>query len=314
MQASPSAPADASVKASVSRSSSAVANAATCKVNTITYNRYESCLVADARVDLLRNGRPVGHARFKITQKLTLKQKALKWSESVEIGRATLVNASGIRVGLKVSCGGTCKADNKFPRGRSLGPVISGKVNYSSGVKKNKKDTTAAKYTFTFTKPGFTPGTIEYKSVAFRCDDTFWNQANTRRTLSPGCVYPSFTPTLTTMGTLPNISRHIRNVQAGGGHYGRPGSGKPLHREANQARADQNRQAVCPRGQRPPGPGLSCDEYPFATTREGGTNVPANSRGTAWVPQQEQNQQGGRITTFHKKERVIDRDAFWVKV
>ncbi|WP_437112333.1 NucA/NucB deoxyribonuclease domain-containing protein [Streptomyces cinnamoneus] len=119
--------------------------------------------------------------------------------------------------------------------------------------------------------------------VSYRCDYTFWNRANIRRTLSPGCVFPGFTPTMTTMQALPEIAKNIRGVQARGGHYGKPGSGHPLHREANDATADANRQKVCPRGQTPPRAGLSCDEYPFATTKEGGHNVPAGSRGTAWV-------------------------------
>ncbi|MGV9567551.1 NucA/NucB deoxyribonuclease domain-containing protein [Streptomyces sp. NPDC003480] len=116
------------------------------------------------------------------------------------------------------------------------------------------------------------------------------------------------------MQALPDIAANIRSIQARGGHYGKPGSGHPLHREANETVADNQRNAVCPRGQRPPRPGLSCDEYPLATTKEGGLNLPAGSRGTAWVPQQEQNQQGGRVTTFHKKQRVLDGDAFWVAV
>ncbi len=285
-----------------------------CERGKAYYTRYQSCIVVGATVTLLRNGRPVGNAKFDITHKMTLKQKSLKWSESVKIGKARLVNASGVTVRLKVTCGGKCKPDNRFPRGRKLGREFSGKVNYQDKVAKLKKDNTSAKYVFTFTKPGYSPGGFNYRSVPFRCDDTFWNRQHTRRTLSAGCAFHTFIPVMTTMRTLPEIAKNIRKVQSGGGHYGRIGSGKPLHREADQQAITDNRNKVCPRGQTPPRPGLSCDEYPFATTREGGHHVPANSRGTAWVPEEEQNKQGGRVTTFHKKERIVHRDAFWVSV
>ncbi|MFE7430605.1 hypothetical protein [Streptomyces sp. NPDC057545] len=38
--------------------------------------------------------------------------------------------------------------------------------------------------------------------------------ANTRRILSPGCVFPKYMPTLTTMSTLPEIAK---NIPAGSG-------------------------------------------------------------------------------------------------
>ncbi|MGA4867289.1 NucA/NucB deoxyribonuclease domain-containing protein [Streptomyces lavendulocolor] len=290
------------------------ARAVSCQINRVVYNRFEACAVADATVTLLRNGRPVGNAKFKITNRMTLQHKKLKWSEATSISKATLVNASGIRASLAVSCAGKCKATSSFPVGRTLGSsAINGSVGYTSSVQKNKHDATAAKYTFTFTKPGFTPGVISYSSLKFRCDDTFWNKANTARTLSPGCVFPSFTSTMTTMQSLPGISQNIKNVQSRGRKLGAPG-GAVIRREAREAKIQANRNAVCPSSQRPPSPGLSCDEYPFASTLEGGVNVPANSRGTAWVPIDEQRKQGGRIQTFHKKERILHGDGFWVKV
>ncbi|MER6916051.1 NucA/NucB deoxyribonuclease domain-containing protein [Streptomyces sp. NPDC000594] len=311
--AAPSAPAS-SIKVEVrqARQGLAAPAAVKCKVNHIVYNRYESCTTADVELTLLRNGQPVGSATFKITHTMTLKQKSLKWSETTGISKATLVNANGVKVTYKAKCGKPCAADNKFPKDRSLGPAISGKVNYTSGVKKNKKHTTESSYTFTFTKAGFTPAVLKYKSLKYRCDDTFWNTRNDRRTLSPGCAYPSYIPTITTMANLPGISQNIKNVQSRGLKLGVP-NGSVLRREADETRRNANRRAVCG-GLASPGPGLSCDGYPFASTLEGGTNVPANSRGIAWVPVDEQNKQGGRIGSFYKKFRVVHADGFWVKV
>ncbi|WJV51761.1 NucA/NucB deoxyribonuclease domain-containing protein [Streptomyces flavofungini] len=289
------------------------AAAVPCERGKAIYNRFESCTVVSAKVNVLKNGRPVGSATFDITHKMTLKRKSLKWSESVKVGTARLVgNARGVKVGLSVKCGGKCKATNRFPRGRSLGASISGKVAYQDKVAKLKKDSTSSKYTYTFTKAGYTPGGFNYRTVPYRCDDTFWS--GSALLMKAGCVFHTYIPVMTTMSTLPDIARNIRTVQAGGGHYGRIGSGKPLHREADKVIAKKNRDKVCPPGQTPPRPGLSCDEYPFASTREGGHNVSADSRGTAWVPEDQQDAQGGRIQGFHKQARVLNRDAYWVKV
>ncbi|MFB6614698.1 NucA/NucB deoxyribonuclease domain-containing protein [Streptomyces sp. NPDC056367] len=63
----------------------------------------------------------------------------------------------------------------------------------------------------------------------------------------------------------------------------------------------------------PPSPGLSCDEYPFASTKEGGTTLGTFYRGWAWVPRAEQNSQGGLLISFYRTNRVLEDDPFWVK-
>jgi hypothetical protein len=42
--------------------------------------------------------------------------------------------------------------------------------------------------------------------------------------------------------------------------------------------------------------------------------VSAKNRGMAWVPATEQNQQGAYVKNFYYANRVLDHDAFWVKV
>jgi hypothetical protein len=118
------------------------------------------------------------------------------------------------------------------------------------------------------------------------------------------------------MTTLPDIAKNIRSIQTKGpGHYGRPGSGHPLHRLVNSTKQNANYNAVCGRKVRGPAPaGKSCDEYPFKTTYEGGTALSASNRGWAWVPTGEQNSQGGLVRSFYYASRVLDHDAFWVKV
>jgi Deoxyribonuclease NucA/NucB len=109
---------------------------------------------------------------------------------------------------------------------------------------------------------------------------------------------------------------NIRRIQTRGpGHYGRPGSGHPLHRLTNTAQQEKNYRAVCGRSVvGPPPKGKSCDEYPFKSTYEGGTALSKSNRGWAWVPAGQQGSQGGLIKGFYYSNRVLNHDAFYVKV
>jgi hypothetical protein len=107
---------------------------------------------------------------------------------------------------------------------------------------------------------------------------------------------------------------NIRGLQQRGG-FGVPGDKThALHREADRAKQRQNRAAMCGRKRGPRPRGMSCDEYPFASTREGGGHAGAMGSGWAWVPVKEQGSQGGLISSFYQNERILDGDPFYVKV
>ena len=95
----------------------------------------------------------------------------------------------------------------------------------------------------------------------------------------------------------PAIASHIRAAQA---------AGKPaiLHRVVPVPR--DRRPGAC-RGWRGPG---SCDEYPFASTIEGGPGKAS----IAGVPVQEQRRQGGDLLAFYRRHRIGNGDAFVVVV
>jgi hypothetical protein len=95
----------------------------------------------------------------------------------------------------------------------------------------------------------------------------------------------------------PAIAAHIRAAQA---------AGKPaiLHRALPTPR--DRRPGAC-RGWRGPG---SCDEYPFASTIEGGPGKAS----TAGVPLREQKLQGGDLLAFYRRHRIGNGDAFVVVV
>ena len=95
----------------------------------------------------------------------------------------------------------------------------------------------------------------------------------------------------------PAIAAHIRTAQA---------AGKPaiLHRVSPRPR---NRRPGACRGWRGPG---SCDEYPFASTAEGGPGKAS----IASVPLWEQRRQGGDLLAFYRRHRIGNGDAFVVVV
>jgi hypothetical protein len=152
--------------------------------------------------------------------------------------------------------------------------------------------------------------------TTIRCDDMF-------RPRLPGCIVEDYIPTIDTLADLPFIGRHISNIQSGGTlHYGwRPGR-YPLTRNTSKADRNKNYNAVC-RGKKPPKKlphgwpdhePPSCDEYPFASTHQGGTNAPQADRGITFVPKLEQDTQGGLLSNFYANNRLIDKDPFWVDI
>jgi deoxyribonuclease NucA/NucB len=97
----------------------------------------------------------------------------------------------------------------------------------------------------------------------------------------------------------PAIAAHVRQALA---------ADQPrVLTRASGARQRANRQAAC--GHWPRGSRLSCDEYPFASTLEGGRGA-----SIAGVPRVEQRRQGGALRAFYAKERVRVGDRFLVVV
>jgi hypothetical protein len=97
---------------------------------------------------------------------------------------------------------------------------------------------------------------------------------------------------------MPTIAAHIRLAQA----QGYPST---LTRLTNEERIKSNRQAACGNFARPAG--YECDEYPFASTYEGGQGA-----SVAAAPPHEQRVQGGTISAFYRK--LQDGSQFTVSV
>ena len=102
-------------------------------------------------------------------------------------------------------------------------------------------------------------------------------------------------------GKQANIADNIEAAQAGG-------APNVLNRETSKAAIKDNRKGAL-RGQPSAGPGMSLDEYPFASTKQGGAGARVQS-----VPRSEQCSQGGCLSSFYRKNNIQDGDAFQVEV
>lgn len=293
------------------------ASNATCTVNKITINRFSECEWVTIHVDVIKviDGRPVieGTVDFDVKHQMTLKTNSANWSEKFHVSKARTTRAGkGVAVNIAAASGGGTKASVHFSQGHILSSgAADGSVGYKTSIPPKKINPKAkTKYTYTFTKPGYTPGTVSYDSAVYRCD----NYYGSSRTSRAGCAIPEV-PTAVSMVGLARIDEGIRKLRARGGHYGDPNGGKPLHWMINKRQEDANRKAVCPRTAPPDmqrAGRTSCDEYPFASSYEGGTHLHANQREITWVKVQENKSQGGRITAWRGQMHVMDHDPFYV--
>ncbi|MFF2937941.1 NucA/NucB deoxyribonuclease domain-containing protein [Streptomyces mirabilis] len=290
---------------------------ASCTVNRITVNRFSECEWVTVHLDVVKviNGRPVieGTADFSVKHQMTLKTNSANWSEKFTISKAaTTGQGNGVAVKFSATSGGGTRATVHFQQGHTLDSAASGSVDYKTAAIAPKKINPKAKttYGYTFTKAGYSPGSVSYASAVYRCD----NYYGSTRASRAGCAIPE-APTGVSMVGLARIDEGIRNLRSRGGHYGDPNGGKPLHWMINKTQEGRNRAAVCPRtapaDMRRAGR-TSCDEYPFASTYEGGTALPAAQREITWVKVNENKAQGGRITAWRGQMHVMDHDPFYV--
>ncbi|AYO54072.1 NucA/NucB deoxyribonuclease domain-containing protein [Acinetobacter wuhouensis] len=173
-----------------------------------------------------------------------------------------------------------------------------------------------------------------------RCDK------NLAKGNTTGCVFYQAPAILKTIkGTDPDSLvrqsvEHIRDAQ----NIGLPGkfipqadsifpdsSAKPLRRLRDVAQINKNRRfstAICKAGdatysddcQQPEGSedevkGCQCDEYPFASTYEGGGNNDSDQKvSVRMITGGDNSSAGGRLGAFYSNQRVIDGESFYINI
>jgi len=228
------------------------------------------------------------------------------------------------------ACKGSCKLGSNGPSitGRKLTPKseISTESFYTwTGTKARTDQTMNWKITFAHPTATGTPSVDAAPGINYRCDR---EAANAKA----GCVVKQSSMQIVYAKTgWPNFGRHVSLAQGSG----LPGASKPLTRlDANQS-STANRNKACPSNLPRPS-GKDCDEYPFASTKQGaalngGTgrtfaNCGINDKrytigakgatgfSACMIPSKENQDAGSQMGVFFGKYHVLSGDNFYVAI
>jgi hypothetical protein len=141
-----------------------------------------------------------------------------------------------------------------------------------------------------------------------RCDSGF-----PERNRTTGCIFTAATGAFFLSVSDPAVNEtaaHILSAQETlAGHPGWFGHGNPLTYLADRQRQQANRRAVCGNFQHLPGG--SCDEYPFASTHQGGNPATTSVED---VVLDDNTTAGGRLGNSIQVDRLLDGERFWVVI
>lgn len=305
--------------------------------NRETLGRYSNCTAAvgPAIISLVRNGKkiPTGTLTLVVINYTFMARDQRVWGNQLEV-TATSLTGTAIGATLKMTpeCAGDICTDagGKASNHKLVtGVSMTGKSfwKWEAGAPKTSASG-MANWTITISKGTSITAPKVFTTRTVRCDNIVANA---------GCVIPQATPVVTFfMGEHYDFTAHIQKAQ-GSGLPGARSSGFPLHRTQDPLRINLNRATACPRV-RAGGPvrpsGMSCDEYPFASTFEGAGNgsgggrtfydcqvpaLPTNVVGpggySVCMILEDDNHWGGiELLKVYNTSRVIDGDAFWVEL
>lgn len=161
--------------------------------------------------------------------------------------------------------------------------------------------------------PGTPSGSAFARFARIRCDGLMEFQS--LRAKPVGCVFAQVRPVWRiSLAEYPAAAKHIRlaqNRRLDG--LGKPRSGKPLTRTYDPGMIDANRAKAAKlcRPLRRQSPKGDCDEYPFATTRQGCSQGPCSVK---IINAHDNRGSGAKYGWWLKVMRVKDGDRFYVKV
>jgi hypothetical protein len=215
-----------------------------------------------------------GTAQFTVTQAIDANAASTDWAESDTL---TLVSEFGTAVDLSAAwttgCSTPCSPASASPwdgpQPLAPGDTLSGETSFSDpGLSRAAPgpDAMNESYTLDVTQPAVLPAApLTWSSPTVRCD-------NVLRVAPAGCVFPDATPQyvvpISQYGAAAAMIQWAQQNLTGA--WGSPAA--PLHRLGIPAQTQMNRRVICRRGWRR-NPAIStdsCDEYPFASTKESG--------------------------------------------
>ncbi|BDH05253.1 hypothetical protein HEK131_24800 [Streptomyces seoulensis] len=318
-------------------------------------SRTQGCLRGLLVLTATRDGAPIGNATMKVIQEINLDPKSNQFITWTEL---SLVNMAGIGSTTLTSFAEECWTTTACTESNGLwsgsttwtagDPHVATRTNMYSW---NKVSGGEDLLNFTWETSWSTPDAAvqavpKWSNSGFdvRCDNKVGGNT--------GCVFPKYTPTL---------QLNTKKYPAAAAYYwvlmeklaSHPGSeqhNKPLHRLADDTKAKDNRDKMCMLSvaewnPNPNAEGTSCDEYPFAKSRESGgmtltsgkycvqmysakqadgtstleldSNYPLPTWneicGRAAVPVKQNTDAGGDLGRFTSEVRLLDSDAYFVQ-
>lgn len=292
----------------------------------------------------------LGSAVLYVSSSATLNARSGNWKEEFLVeatqfsGRVASVN-----VAADVTCTSKCTTTQSSPwtgvRALTDGQVASGTVTYRDAPAAGSEDRTKVGYTLKITQTGTTPTkpTVTWSNPReIRCDSATTGGGN----ISTGCALPSITPELelplSTYGAAAATYTWAQwNLPDKWGLY----SGKPLTRaldgNARRERTCGSKSSIPFVAKPDVVPSDSCDEFPFASTQEGGTDggrcaeIVALLENGTWnvyeadparpvtktepcvrghVPQDVNSLAGTAYSNLIQNQRMVNKDPFRMKV
>lgn len=344
-----------SVTAKAPRSPSMKSTGAVCSIAKPGYWHFErlSACLRDLTVNFTLRGEKdevLGTAILYVSTSATLNPRSGSWDEQIEV-EATQYKGKvkSLNVAASVTCTSNCKATGSRPwtgaRALTDGQVASGTVSYSNVPAVGVADSAIVKYNLYITQTGTTPThpNVDWSNPdAIRCDSALTVGGNT----STGCAVPSITPTL----ELPVSKYGAAAITYGWGQRNLPGAwGRYSSTRMTRALdGEQRRKFTC--GEKSSVPFIkkldivptdSCDEFPFASTEQGGTDggkcaeiVPLLEDGKwkfyeadpkrpvtktepcvrAHVPIAQNKRAGTTYSNFIQNVRLIEKDPFYLDI
>ncbi|WP_438290876.1 NucA/NucB deoxyribonuclease domain-containing protein [Streptomyces sp. HUAS TT7] len=337
--------------------SASAGSAVSCAASKSNFNRYVACLTNDTPVTavLYKDRAPIGTATWNIYQKIQLYKNENSIDQSITI-IPEKIDPSLVSVTLdwNAKCAGACSSGTQRWMGTPTW-APGDQHSVTAGVGQWWTGTTGASvldlsWTFTAHSPVSTDTpTVMWtdSDMPVRCD-VIMGREEVPET-KPGCVFSKYTPTL----TLNSAKRPAASalywllMEKLKTHPGSKKYNSPLHRQADETIAENNRKVICNSTFNPVPTGTSdkpsCDEYPFAKSREsGGGSLTSGAQcaqfyatkvGTRWqlkydtsfplptwsevcgrgsIPLSQNTGAGGELGRFTTAMRLHDNDAYFV--
>ncbi len=317
--------------------------------NSICSRRNLVILVVDTQ-----NGTIWGEALATVEQQIDTKNTSVEYSEYMNFH---LVESDITSSAMTISVNATCSLDNSCrqdsspwgdPRPITVGGSIDGTWTRSWIGNQGHKEFRLS-YDLYIHISGTTGGNTEWGGDEEQADGQYWVRCDNEVGTYAGCVQPDFTPTFVVNEKYSAARNFIASVQENmATHPGWEGNGQPLHRESDADEEGENRRVICKDGSfkaDPDTPDPTCDEYPFARSKESGRQLgvttgaecqqywvearviggqeylilfnvgdpPADAKcGRASMPKSQNTGVGGDLGRKTVQWRLLENDSYWV--